>query len=84
MNPRPAEHFTLVSRAECHLCEEMLAELEAFLAGRAVRQVSIVDVDSDPELRRRFGLKVPVLLIDGELACHGRFDAAEVSRLLRR
>ncbi len=75
--------FTLLSRADCELCEEMLAELRAFCESRAVA-IEVVDVDVDPQLRRRFGHKVPVLLFDGEPICHGRFDAPEVERLLRR
>ena len=41
------------------------------------------DVDGDPVLQRRWGLKVPVLLLDGALVCWGRLDSAELLRLLR-
>jgi hypothetical protein len=34
-------------------------------------------------LARRFGLKIPVLLLDGTLVCAHRFDGAELRRLLR-
>jgi hypothetical protein len=75
--------FTLLGRADCELCEEMLAELRSFCGSRAV-VIEVVDVDADPKLRRRFGHKVPVLLFDGEPICHGRLDAPEVERLLQR
>ena len=75
--------FTLLSREGCDLCEEMLAELRAFCGTRAVA-IEIIEVDSDQQLRQRFGHKLPVLLLDGEPICHGRFDATEVERLLRR
>ncbi len=74
--------FTLISREGCELCEEMLAELERFCDGWAA-SIEVVDVDSDPELVRRHGLKVPVLLLDGEPIGYGRFDAEEVARLAR-
>ena len=74
--------FTLLTRAGCELCEEMLAALELFCAGRHVA-IELMDVDGDAGLRSRYGFKVPVLLLDGEPVCHGRFDAAEVERLLR-
>lgn len=61
----------------------MLAELEQFCAGRDA-EVRVVDVDSDPALRTRYGLTIPVLMLDGEPVCRGRFDADEVTRLLRR
>ncbi len=76
-----AARFTLVTREGCELCEEMLAELEHFCAGRDV-SIAIVDVDGDTRLQIRYGHKVPVLLLDGEPVCHARFDAAEVERLL--
>ncbi|HET7587235.1 MAG TPA: glutaredoxin family protein [Gammaproteobacteria bacterium] len=65
--------LTLYSRAGCHLCDAMLAEVSAFCAGRPV-ELDVVDVDSSPDLISRYGLKVPVLVgTDGEL-CHGRLD----------
>jgi predicted thioredoxin/glutaredoxin len=75
--------YTLVSRADCHLCEVMLEELRAFL-GAGAPPIRVVDVDQDADLKRRFGHQVPVLLLDGEVVCHGRFDAAEAERLSRR
>ena len=75
--------FTVVSREDCHLCDELLAQLRLFTADRAA-VIDVVDVDSDPELRRRYGHQVPVLLLDGEPVCHGHFDADEVARLVRR
>jgi predicted thioredoxin/glutaredoxin len=60
----------------------MLEELRRFLGADASR-VTIVDVDRYEDLRRRYGHKVPVLLLDGELVCYGRFDHAEVVRLTR-
>jgi Glutaredoxin-like domain (DUF836) len=43
-----------------------------------------VDVDSDPVLKRRFALEVPVLLLDGAIVCRHRLDVEELRRLLRR
>ncbi|MDE2448724.1 MAG: glutaredoxin family protein [Gammaproteobacteria bacterium] len=62
----------------------MLAELQAL--GRAVPlpPIEVVDVDSDPILKRRFSLDVPVLLLDGTVVCRHRLDAGELKRLLRQ
>jgi len=70
------------SRAGCGLCDEMVEELRPWLAQRGL-DAQLRDVDDDPEARRRFGLKVPVLTLDGEIVCHGRLDAEELDRLLR-
>ena len=70
-------------RDGCGLCEEMLAELQALGRRQALPPIDVVDVDSDPELRRRYGLNVPVLLLDGSVVCRHRLDAEELQRLLR-
>jgi hypothetical protein len=46
--------------------------------------VTIVDVDSDAELARRYGLKVPVLLLDGSVICHYTLNSNDLLRLLGR
>jgi predicted thioredoxin/glutaredoxin len=61
----------------------MVTELNAL--GRQIRlpPVTVVDVDSDAELVRRYGLNVPVLLLDGTVVCKHRLDVDELRRLLR-
>jgi glutaredoxin len=82
---RPATHpgLTLVHRRDCALCEEMLAALAALAQRVPLPPVAVVDVDDDPELLRRHGLQVPVLLIDGSVVCRHHLDEAELLRLLR-
>ena len=45
--------------------------------------LTVQDVDSDPDLQRRYGLKVPVLLLDRVPVCSVRLDAQELLRVLR-
>ena len=73
--------FLLYSRPGCALCEEMLAELAALPAANGV-PVDVVDVDGDSAARLRYGHKIPVLLIAGELVCHGHLDSEEVHKAL--
>jgi predicted thioredoxin/glutaredoxin len=75
--------LTLVHRQDCDLCDEMVVELQALGHKIQLPPVSIVDVDGDPELVRRYGLNVPVLLLDGTVVCKHRLDADELRRLLR-
>jgi len=93
-----APRLTLVHRRDCALCEEMLAQLEALAGLVALPPIDLLDVDSDPLLRRRHGLDVPVLLLDGAVSvatasigassrgCCARAEARtpESSALLRR
>jgi predicted thioredoxin/glutaredoxin len=75
--------LTVVRRRDCELCENMLAELAALARSIALPPLDIVDVDADPELVRRYGLHVPVLLLDGSLVCRHRLDVPELRRILR-
>jgi hypothetical protein len=75
--------LTLLYREDCGLCEEMLAELQALGQRIPLPPLDPVDVDSDPELARRHGLHIPVLLLDGTVVCRTRLDSDELSRLLR-
>ncbi|WP_028851969.1 glutaredoxin family protein [Thermocrispum municipale] len=55
---------TVVSRANCHLCEVAEQEVDR-ICGELEVPWRTVDVDSDPELRAEYGDLVPVILIDG-------------------
>ncbi len=76
-----ALRFTLYSRAGCGLCEEMLEALGALPDAQGIA-VQVTDIDRDPALRERYGHKIPVLLLQGELVCHGHLDPAEVHKAI--
>jgi Glutaredoxin-like domain (DUF836) len=73
--------FLLYSRPGCGLCEEMLSELCGMPSVRGI-PVEVIDVDAEPAARARYGHKIPVLLLAGELVCHGRLDPEEVDKAL--
>ena len=74
--------LTVVHRRDCQLCDEMLTELAALARRVSLPPLEVVDVDSDPQLQRRHGLDVPVLLLDGSVVCRHRLDRDELMRLL--
>jgi thioredoxin reductase (NADPH) len=75
--------LTVLSRAYCHLCEELIAGLKRFQA-RYDFDIDVVDVDRHPKLEEKWGDKVPVLL-DGELeVCHYYLDHDAVDARLAR
>jgi predicted thioredoxin/glutaredoxin len=61
----------------------MLAELAMLARSLALPPVEVLDVDADPQLLRRYGLDVPVLLLDGSLVCRHQLDVPELKRFLR-
>jgi hypothetical protein len=75
--------WTICSRPECGLCEEFLLELAAVLGPEAAAGVTVVDVDTDPDLARKYGQRIPVLLADGEFVCAIRVDIDRVRGYLR-
>jgi hypothetical protein len=82
-SPKSAHSLILLTRPECELCEQMLHELQMLRATHALPPVALLDVDSDPELQRRYGLKIPVLLLDRVPVCSVRLDRKELLRGLR-
>ena len=78
--------LTLLSRAYCHLCDEMLAAVTP-LAAASGAVLTVVDVDADPELERIYGDRVPVLFAGdpaaGHEVCHWRLDRARLEAALR-
>jgi hypothetical protein len=74
--------FVLLSRAGCHLCDEMEILLREHLPELG-EDYTVCNVDSDPEWRERFGLAIPVLLRDGIPVAKIRVDATQLSRIVR-
>ena len=87
MNPPGAaaarDGLLLLTRPDCGLCEDMLAELAALRLQHELPAITLLDVDSDRELQRRWGLKIPVLLLDEIPVCNARLDAPALLRALR-
>jgi hypothetical protein len=82
-----ARQLTLLSRAYCHLCDDMRAAVAPLAELHRIGVVEL-DVDADAGLEARYGERVPVLLLgapaDGIELCHYTFDRARVERALTR
>ncbi|MEP7309271.1 MAG: glutaredoxin family protein [Acidobacteriota bacterium] len=73
--------LTVYSRPGCHLCDEMMAAI-----GRvrhiAAFTVEVIDISTDADLEARYGLEIPVLLVDGKKAAKYRLSDADLRRIL--
>jgi hypothetical protein len=78
----PMPQWTVYSRADCSLCEQLLDELAELVGPAAAAAVQVVDIEGDPELERKYGTRIPVLLADGEFVCAYRLDAERVQAYL--
>ena len=74
--------FTLYTRKDCCLCDEMKAAVAA-AAKKIPLALEEIDVDSSPELAARYGSEVPVLFINGRKAFKYRVTEKELERRLR-
>jgi thiol-disulfide isomerase/thioredoxin len=61
--------LVVYGREDCHLCLDMIAALREW-QGRHGFHLEIIDVDSDDDLKSRYGERVPVLMAEGEEICH--------------
>jgi hypothetical protein len=52
----------------------MAAALYALGRRNTLPAIAIADVDEDRQMQRRYGLKIPVLLLDGSPICRTRLD----------
>ena len=77
--------LTLLSRAYCHLCDEMRDAVAPIAAAHGA-VLDERDVDADPALEARYGDLVPVLLLgeppDGLEICHYVLDAERTVAML--
>jgi glutaredoxin len=55
---------TLYGKPGCHLCEEARAVVLE-VAERRRFELREVDVSIDPDLQRRYGERIPVVMVDG-------------------
>jgi glutaredoxin len=73
----------LYGKPGCHLCEQARAAVERVRAERPF-QLDEVDVTLDPVLNRRYGERIPVLLLEGEELFQYVVDEAALRKRLDR
>lgn len=67
------------TREGCHLCDDAIKTVRR-VADSIRREVSldVIDVDTDSELRERYGERVPYVLVDGRPRFKYRVDEDEL------
>jgi glutaredoxin len=71
--------ITLLTRPGCHLCEYAREAVARVGAATGVSWVE-ASVESDPELEREYGDRVPVVLLDGREHDYFRVDEDRLTR----
>ena len=75
--------LTLYSRPGCHLCDEMKLVIRGVMqSARTAIALEEIDITSDPDLEARYGIEIPVLLVDGRKAAKYRISKDELTRIV--
>ena len=77
--------LTIYTKSGCHLCDVMKSTVRRVLSTRTDEPATFldeIDISGDPELVDRYGLEIPVLLIDGEKAAKYRVSEEALRRML--
>lgn len=72
---------TIYTRQGCHLCEEA-QRVVATVCAELDEQFTVVDIDTDPDLQRRFTDEVPVTFVDGRQHDFWRVDPVRLRSAL--
>jgi hypothetical protein len=71
----------LFTRPGCHLCD-VARETVLSLRERLAFGFDEVDIEGDDELELEYGIRIPVVEVDGEEAFEASVDPAQLARLL--
>ena len=70
--------MVLVTRQDCHLCDDALASLRSLGVEPELR-----DVDSDDQLHAQYDWRVPVVMVDGRVVAEGRVNSDTLRNALK-
>lgn len=77
----PMTKVVIYSKPDCHLCEEAKVVIQS--AGCSTRfTLEEVNIESDPELKRRYRYDIPVITINGVEAFRHRVSIEEFRRAI--
>jgi glutaredoxin len=74
----------IYTKPGCHLCDEMKVVVQRVLRGRDQISLEEIDVSNDPALVERYGLEIPVLMIEGKKVAKYRVTEEQLTRMLAR
>ena len=77
---KPTVPVTVYSRKECCCCHKAVEVLERY-SRKYQLKITLVDVDTDPELAKAYGMTVPVVAVDGKVRFRGVVNPVLLERL---
>jgi glutaredoxin len=73
----------IYSRPGCHLCDEAKEVIER-VGRRVAFSLRVINIETDPELEKRYGEEIPVVFVNGMPAFRYRVDEAEFEKKVKR
>jgi len=73
----------IYSRPGCHLCDEAKEVIER-VGRRVAFSLRVINIETDPELEKRYGEEIPVVFVNGMAAFRYRVDEAEFEKKVKR
>jgi predicted thioredoxin/glutaredoxin len=70
----------IYSRQDCHLCEKLEDELRSVY--KDLLDILMVDIDEDINLKKLYGLEIPVLMINNERITLHPVDHDQIKSLI--
>ena len=74
---------TIMSRRECHLCH-VVARVAAQVQEDLAFQLTIVDIESEEQLRLQYGDRIPVVLLNDREILSGKVTGGELRKAIKR
>ena len=79
--PEPIR-IEVYSRPGCHLCDEAIRVIEQY-RGKIPVELKTTNVESSMELENRYGMDIPVVMVNGNEAFRHRVNGPELERKLK-
>ena len=79
--PDAKSRIRVYSRPGCHLCELLIDELMPLIRGRL--EIEVLDIDSRPEWKLQYGVRIPVVEYDGKTVCEHHLDNEAIRAILK-
>jgi glutaredoxin len=81
--PENSIRIEIYSRPGCHLCDEAKDVIER--VGRRIPfALSVINIETDPELEKLYGEQIPVVVINGKKAFKYRVNEAELEKKAKK
>jgi len=68
------------SRPGCHLCEQLIEELQPLLQGRA--EFEVLNIDTRADWVEKYASRIPVIELGGRFLCQYHLDADAIAAAL--